>query len=181
MKSLKFELFLFIILSVFSTSVIGQNRKGNYFNKIKIGFLPGLDNQDVSAFNKQRGTELSFINGIYLGPQTAVGIGIGSAAYIDPTISMYPVYADFEYYFRNKKNTPFVYSKLGYAFTITENINGGMMGGVGAGWRFKSGKNGYWGLETGYRHQQYGYDFVNAPGGSTDRLRSVSIAVNFSF
>lgn len=178
MKHIITPILLVVVISIGTAKA--QNKKWEYFNKIKIGFLPGLNDPDDSPF-KQRGSELSVINGVYLGSQTAIGIGIGSAAYVDPTIAMYPVYADFEYYFRNKKNTPFVYSKLGYAFTITKSNIGGVMGGVGAGWRFKSGKNGYWGIESGYRQQQYGYKFSNVAEVINEQIRSISIAVNFSF
>lgn len=65
MKKTKPALVL-LLLSIFCPLFLfSQSIKEGYFNRTKLGVLPGLTNEEGSPF-KQRGTETSNINGWYI-------------------------------------------------------------------------------------------------------------------
>jgi hypothetical protein len=165
-----------------SAASLAQQQKGSYFNKSKLGILPGLKGTATNSFNSQGGTQLATVQGIYLTEQLALGLGIGTSSYTNPYISSFPIYLNADYYLFKKKSTPYLYGNLGYNFVHTDPLKGGVFSESGLGWRFKTGKkNGYMGPEIGYRYITYGYSLANNPGTAHDYLDALSLSFSFSF
>jgi hypothetical protein len=163
-------------------SSFAQSPKRAYFNKSKLGILPGLKGTSTNSFNSQGGTQLATVHGVYLIEQLALGIGIGTSSYTNPYISSTPLYVNADYYLLKKKSTPYIYGDLGANFVYTEPLKGGVFSEAGLGWRFKTGKkNGYMGPEIGYRYITYRYNLANAPGTASDYLDALSVSFSFSF
>ena len=170
------------LMLLMSVASLAQQQKGSYFNKSKLGILPGLKGTSTSSFNSQGGTQLATVQGIYLTEQLALGLGIATSSYTNPYISSSPIYLNTDYYLFKKKSTPYLYSNLGYNFVHTDPLKGGIFTESGFGWRFKTGKkNGYMGPEIGYRYITYGYSLANSPGTANDYLDALSLSFSFSF
>jgi len=181
MKKSNYALVLLLTCFFCPLFLFSQTIKEGYFNRTKLGVLPGLTNEEGSAF-KQRGTEISNINGWYLNPKLAIGLGLGIAAYVNPTITTIPVYGSINYALANKRSTPYFYGNLGYSFTTTRYTNGGLLSEIGTGWQFGLGRKSQFGPEIGYRYQKYNYEFIDGSDGNIGgHLNSLSIGIVFTF
>ncbi|WEK21403.1 MAG: hypothetical protein P0Y49_09655 [Candidatus Pedobacter colombiensis] len=180
-KNWKFMILFTLSIVCLQSNVSAQdvNRKG-YFNKTKVGFLPGLKDQQGAAF-KQRGTEISSVNGYYVTPKLALGVGVGIAAYVNPTVTTIPVYIQANYDLTNGKSTPYLFGGTGYSFSVTSHTGGGLMAEGGLGWKIPIKTRTSISPELGYRYQRVSYDFVDAPGSIKDNLSSISIGVSLRF
>lgn len=167
----------FAIILFITTVAYTQEKEIGYFNRFRIGFLPGIQNQNESAF-KQRGTLISTINGWKFNAHLGAGLGVGISSYVNPTITMIPIYANIDYYFLKKRSTPYIYGNVGYSFATTNAINGGLLTDVGLGWKFSAGKKINLGPEFGYRYQEYKHDFNTSV---KERLKSIFVGFNIMF
>jgi len=112
----------------------------------------------------------------------AIGLGVGIAAYVNPTITTIPVYGSINYSLANKRSTPYFYGNVGYSFATTRHTNGGLLSEIGTGWKFGLGRKSHLGPEIGYRYQEYNYEFIDSSYGNIGgHLNSLSIGIVFTF
>jgi len=85
----------------------------NFFFRSEVGFLLGNDKNNQTA-------PLSFTTSINYSfyPKMSVGVGVG-VELLDE--SYLPVYANFEYKFRESYSTPYVFFKAGYQVPLEDN------------------------------------------------------------
>lgn len=157
-------------------------RKG-FFNKTKIGILIRTKTNpepiSTSQLNKSgNGTEISTINGWYINPKLAIGLGIGVTSYINPTVSFYPVFTNIHYYFLNQIKTPFVFTNIGYNIEFDSFLKGGLLYEAGLGYNLKIGKKIALTPEIAYKTQNYREIFFTDEKAS---LQSFSLGIGILF
>jgi len=78
--------------------------------------------------------------GYFFTPNYAAGIGIAYERYMEPNANSLPIYLDLRGYFKDAKNTPFVFAKLGGSFSWWRAFEPGEWATVGIGYKFFLGK-----------------------------------------
>lgn len=177
---------LFVIILLTITCALGYSqeitRKG-FFNKTKVALLVRLKTEPelntTSQFNKMRnGTEITTINGWYINSKFGVGLGVSSTSYVNPTLTFYPVFANFHYYFIDKVKTPFIFGNVGYNIEFKEFYKGGLLYEAGLGYNFKLSKNTALTTDFAYKYQDFGFEFFTDQKAS---LQSLSLGIGFLF
>ncbi|MBB2148275.1 hypothetical protein [Pedobacter gandavensis] len=180
-KNWMLAMLLSLSITCYKSSVSAQSSiKRGYFNKTKVGFLPGLNDQDQRGF-KQRGTEITNVNGYFVSPQFTVGIGLGIVAYVNPTITTIPIFIHAEYDLKNGKSVPYLFGGTGYSFSTANLTTGGLMAESGLGWRIPASNRTSISPELGYRYQRVKYKFIGSSGYAKDNISSLSIGASLRF
>ena len=175
---MKKYLIIVLLNACFIGRLVAQEIPKGYFNRTKFGLQPGVDYGERPPSFEQGGSLISTINGFLLTPKLGLGLGVGYSAYNHPGVKAIPVFANVDYYFLNKRSTPYAVGSLGYGFVTNNVLVGGLVGELGVGWRFKSGKKIHLGPELAYRYQSYGYKGYD---GYRERLKSIFFGFNIMF
>ncbi len=144
--------FLTTLLLALTLALQAQDKKG--FNYTEFGHYR-TPNSSYSS------TSLRTMFGSYLTPQTTLALGIGLDGYSSGPfhINSAPVFLDARYFFKDKANTPFATTNIGYAVNLGRQFNTGVVIGLGAGYRFKISKNNK--LSTALRYNVFSVDKTN--------------------
>lgn len=174
---------LIIILLTFSCgfSHAQNTSRHGFFNKTKLGALIRTKTEPTGTTNFSKmgnGTEITTINGYFINSTWAVGLGISANSYVNPTLSMYPVFANIHYYFKDQAKTPFAFANMGYNIFFDDFYKGGILYEVGLGYHLKLGKKTILTPEIAYKYQDY-----NMKNASTKKsnLQSISLGVGILF
>jgi len=163
----------FLLITLFFTGVnfvFAQNPDEQpafrYFNKteagVGIGFGSFKTDIDTNYHQKKIRNDqiiiaVQTINGICISGRAGLGIGIGAEFWQKGMF--YPVFAHLYYDFKKEENTPFAYMNLGKAFGTRYNTyyydsgKGGLLFGIGAGYKMKVSKRLQFEYALFYRYQ----------------------------
>ena len=78
--------------------------------------------------------------GYHFTPQYAAGIGVGIVRYTQPGATSLPLFIDLRGYFKDAKETPFAFAKLGTCFQWWKTFEPGTFATLGLGYKFFWGK-----------------------------------------
>ena len=107
---------------------------------------------DSDANNDQSFFAIHTINGYHINRNLSLGVGVGIEWYDD--YELVPVYADIRYSPALTEWAPFFYGNLGYGLGfLEENLDGGLMGGLGGGIQYSINPNFALVGSLGYRFQ----------------------------
>ncbi|TAH01450.1 MAG: hypothetical protein EAZ15_07305 [Sphingobacteriales bacterium] len=129
-----------------------------FFNKTKLGVLLRLKTEPVGNSQLSKlgnGTEITTINGLHINSKWAIGLGISANSYINPTLTLYPVFANVHYYFKDEIKTPFLFGNIGYNMLFDSSYKGGLMYETGLGYNLKLGRKTALTPEISYKYQDY--------------------------
>jgi hypothetical protein len=154
---------IFLVVSTLGLSAQNEEQHVQnlrFFNHSQVGFLIGEESENKVI--KAMIPSFHTVNGIRIGNHFGMGVGIG----IEPfEYTIYPVFASGYYFLTNKKNTPYLAVKGGYAFANSKtkagnyyyngeyNNKGGLMFNPEIGVRFKTAGFDMT-LSGGYRYQR---------------------------
>ena len=153
-----------MLLSYSSFSQNNTHKKNNYFNLSEIGFSYGSGNKEyqispnqfVSSINTATVFSIRNINGFYVNPHIAFGIGLGYEGIsikegkttiidnkgLEKTVitpfkfyNTLPLFADLRYYFSKLRNSWFLYGDIGSSIAIASNFKKGLYWGTGVGYK----------------------------------------------
>lgn len=178
--------FSFIGNACFSQETIKQD---GYFNLTEVGFIKGISasySEDIENDVPNAGS-IRTINGVFLSSEWSVGIGIGldgysqqhDASIVREYYNTAPVFLDARYYIHESRNTPFVFTDIGYSLKFGNNFDKGLMIGIGGGYKFFIGDKTCLVAGLGYNLQQI-QDVAYATSGKLN-LHSASLHLGFLF
>ena len=185
-------------VSKYSKTLPASGLNQNYFFDTSMGVLAGNSGNNQSApFSFMTSVNFKVMNKLY------VGAGLGTE-FLDE--SYMPVFAQFQYKFRNANFTPFVNLQLGYEVPLEDvshsqsgiyydysssyypypqtneklKTNGGYMINPSIGFQRFSSENFGWFFSFGYRHHQLNYSGENGYKLETNFSR-LSLKIGFIF
>jgi hypothetical protein len=152
---MKTNLLLLTLIICFTGTVKAQsvtNQEKGYFNLTEVGYSFGNHTYDIqiSPTKYDGGTSGTYafnlrnINGLFLTNNISVGIGLGLENYTDndsyfDNKNLFQLFLDARYYFKNERNTLFIFGDVGTGLKIDDNFNKGQMFNLGFGYKFKLG------------------------------------------
>lgn len=167
-----------------------KTKQEGYFNITEAGFFKNASANYANERNQNapNAGSLRVINGLFLSPQWSVGVGIGLDGYSRQHeagvfnreyYNTMPAFLDSRYYFMDRRNTPFVFTDVGYSLKLGNNFEKGLIIGIGGGYKFFPGKKTCLIAGLGYNLQQI-QDVPFAQSGKLN-LHSASLHAGFLF
>lgn len=160
-----------------------------YFNITEAGAHLGLSASypDHPGYPAPGGGGIRTINGIFLSPGWSLGIGVGTdwynSSHDEGLFTQYnhvlPVFLDARYYIRESRNTPFIYTDIGYSVNLFDSFDKGLTLSLGGGHKFFAGASTCLVASLGYNLQQIDVDPEAASGNVN--LHSASLRLGFLF
>lgn len=141
-----------LMLGSFSLNrAIAQDKTSSkiaYYNKTKINFLSGGNNDD-----NDRGINLSTIHGAHVSDILALGVGIGITGGNRYPSTVIPVFLNSKLSLTNTRKL-YISGDLGFSFATENAVKGGILGELSIGWKFRFGGVAI-APEIGYRYDGY--------------------------
>ncbi len=177
----------FIVFAFANAQIKTKQEKGyfNITNVTQLQYLRSIDSSivDYGMAVVKGGFEAHTINGIFLNTGLSIGLGVGiQLAKIDrsyepgygigpdiatgPDMMLLPIFADFRYYPKNSLNAPMFILDVGYAAllngttTAKNDLNGGPLVQLGAGYKFYLGDFISFVPSLNFRAQRFGENTV---------------------
>lgn len=155
LTTLFFLLFLFVYTSGSENKDDKKNR--NLFLTTELGFYKGTglstDFPHITFVENGYAKSLRFVAGYFINPHFSAGVGFGADRFENPGANTFPVFLDIRGYFKNARNTPFVFLDAGktVVFNSQAQEDGILLDG-GAGYKFFIGKKTCLIAKAGYNY-----------------------------
>ena len=182
-------LLIFLVISCLTINATAQEqspKKHSYFNKYKINFLSGGNNDD-----EEKGLNLSTVHGVHVSDRFAAGIGLGLTSGLKYPSPIIPIFLNGTLSLTKAKKL-YLSGDLGYSIATENGIKGGVLGEIAIGWKFKIGKIAI-APEIGYRYDGYKFrawelivsndSFIYRPTNNylSDHINSFSTGISVFF